>query len=359
MKYKLNEIKTWRTKILPPSWRRSTKMKPYRDISNHFKGAVHMAIDLLVKRLSEILPTVLLLFTIPTGIARGENPCDDKMYLDLREMDIDSMSERQYQYFIQKDKLCTEHSVSEKDTAPSDVLGQPDHAITKEIHQSDMPAPSSGWVKITVNSDDIKLFIDGESYGKGNKEVQLPAGVHKIVAKTETSWQTELVEVFKNDISSISFDLDSQDSRNVRFFMSFDASWMLGDGIEFGPSHMVGLEIQKKHLIALNYYWGLPVFSEEIYGGGVQYMYTFNIHDIFLVRLGGGAGFWYEWHDDWDYYDDYYDDYDNYWENFYFGGPKVRFEVGYKHVYFVIADATCLLGTSVKAMLTSGISFRF
>lgn len=216
-----------------------------------------------------------------------------------------------------------------------------------------------GWIKVAVPSSQIRVFIDGEPVGSGNCDRKVAVGIHRVVAKNEREMKTDLVEVFKGDISSVSFDIGgNSDGRTVRFFMGFDASWMLGAGIEFGPSHIVGLEIDKKHLLAINYYWGVPVFHEEIYGGGFNYMYTFNVHDVFLARLGGVAGFWWEWHYDYSYYYSTYD-YDDSWEALYFGGPKLRLEVGYKKVFFTIVDATLLLGTDgPKAMLNSGISFR-
>lgn len=238
------------------------------------------------------------------------------------------------------------------------VAVQPSSQVN--VEQKSTQNVSKGWLKINLKNGNVKVFIDGESVGRGSQEIELPIGVHKIVAKTENETQSKLIEIFKNDISVIEFDFDSDDGdRNPRFFMSFDASWMLGDAIEFGPSHTIGIEIKKHHLIALNYYWGLAVFSEYIFGGGAQYMYTFNVRDIFLARFGGCTGFWLEYGYN-QYYNSSYGWEDDYWETMYFGGPRIRLEVGYKHVYFTIVDATLLIGEAEpKAMLNSGISFRF
>lgn len=35
------------------------------------------------------------------------NPCEDKNYLELKEKRISEMSEREYTYFIEKDKACS------------------------------------------------------------------------------------------------------------------------------------------------------------------------------------------------------------------------------------------------------------
>ncbi|MBN1575128.1 MAG: hypothetical protein JW913_01150 [Chitinispirillaceae bacterium] len=255
------------------------------------------------------------------------------------------------------------------------MTGQPDKVIMKPLPQP-VPQPSElkipppaaaaagkgrGRLSIQIDDDDAKLYLDGKPISSGDIELRVPAGMHRITAKNDDNTKTEFVEVFNNEQSMISLSLD-ENKRNVRFFMGFDASWMVGSGIEFGPSHTVGLEIKKKHLIALDYYWGFHFFDSEIFGGGINYMFTFNVKDIFLARLGGGMGFWYEQGWDYnDYYEDYYGSYYNeyFWDAFYFGGPKVRLEVGYKYVFFTVLDAQCLIGPEdVKVMLNSGISFR-
>ena len=46
----------------------------------------------------------LLLFI---GLAWGQtNPCDDERYLELKKKLLDDMSDREYEYFKQKDKEC-------------------------------------------------------------------------------------------------------------------------------------------------------------------------------------------------------------------------------------------------------------
>lgn len=221
---------------------------------------------------------------------------------------------------------------------------------------------SFGWVKVTMEDENVRLFVDGEFVGKGSRELKLPIGVHRIMAKSADDSETELVTVYENDVTRVEFDVEEDTGgRNVRFYMGFDGSWMLGDEAEFGPSHIVGIEIAEKHLVALNYYWGLKVFSGLMFGGGGNYLFTFNVHDVFLARLGAVAGFWLE---EISYYDSYYSSgyyYSNwgYRENIYFGGPKVRIEVGFRKVYFTGLDATLLLGPDgPKALLNTGISFR-
>ena len=254
------------------------------------------------------------------------------------------------------------------------MTGQPDKVLVKPLPPpisqptgaTDLPVvstPGQGFGELTINIDDdnAELFLDGKPVRSGDITLRMPAGMHRVTAKNAHATKTEVVEVINNEKSTLSLNLD-ENERNVRFFMGFDASWMLGAGIEFGPSHTVGLEIKKKHLLALDYYWGFEVFQSTIFGGGASYLYTFNVNDIFLARLGGGMGFWFESY--WNY-DEYYSTsqypYEDYysWDAMYFGGPQVRLEIGYKSVYFTMLDARLLIGPErVKVMLNSGISFR-
>ncbi len=52
---------------------------------------------------------LLLAFTAITSIGfsqQVESPCNDSLYLVLKKVPLENMSERQYNYFIQKDKEC-------------------------------------------------------------------------------------------------------------------------------------------------------------------------------------------------------------------------------------------------------------
>lgn len=45
-----------------------------------------------------------------------ENPCKDEMYLKLKKMDINEMSDREYEIFKQKDKACNEYLNTKEET---------------------------------------------------------------------------------------------------------------------------------------------------------------------------------------------------------------------------------------------------
>ena len=58
-----------------------------------------------------ILMTIIVALTVLSGSSTCEEPrytpaCDDSLYNYLKSKSLDEMSDREYQYFIQKDKQC-------------------------------------------------------------------------------------------------------------------------------------------------------------------------------------------------------------------------------------------------------------
>ena len=53
---------------------------------------------------------------IPTATATptpATNPCLDERYRELLEMPVDDMTEREYEYFLLRDRACTEYQQTE------------------------------------------------------------------------------------------------------------------------------------------------------------------------------------------------------------------------------------------------------
>ena len=57
--------------------------------------------------------SLLLLFIGLVSAQQGTNPCEDKHYLEIMIKSIDDMSDREYEYFNQKDKECLEYSLKQ------------------------------------------------------------------------------------------------------------------------------------------------------------------------------------------------------------------------------------------------------
>ena len=60
---------------------------------------------------------LLILFSIALG--QDYNPCKDKRFLSLSKMDLDDMSDREYNYFIKKEEECSQYKLKKKKKKPS------------------------------------------------------------------------------------------------------------------------------------------------------------------------------------------------------------------------------------------------
>jgi len=60
---------------------------------------------------------LLILFSIASG--QDYNPCKDKRFLSLSKMDLDDMSDREYNYFIKKEEECSQYKLKRKKKKPS------------------------------------------------------------------------------------------------------------------------------------------------------------------------------------------------------------------------------------------------
>ena len=64
----------------------------------------------------------LLLFI---GLTWGQNPCEDPRYLDIKKKSLDEMSDREYEYFMMKEKECMSYSsnpITEGEIALTDTV---------------------------------------------------------------------------------------------------------------------------------------------------------------------------------------------------------------------------------------------
>ena len=57
----------------------------------------------------------LLIFATPILAQELENPCEDKIFLDIKEKKFDEMSKREYEYFMLKDIACEKWKLSQQD----------------------------------------------------------------------------------------------------------------------------------------------------------------------------------------------------------------------------------------------------
>ena len=60
-----------------------------------------------MKKFTCILLSILI-FVTPILAQELENSCEDKLYLELNNKKLSDMTDREYEYYMQKDKACEE-----------------------------------------------------------------------------------------------------------------------------------------------------------------------------------------------------------------------------------------------------------
>jgi len=107
---------------------------------------------------------VFLFVLAMTTILFSQNPCDDPRYLALKKKNIDSMSQREFEYFMLKEKYCIDDANRNTSHAQCTLSVVIDTAI------------------IDGKAKEFKLFIDDvEMPAKGHYIVcPITPGIHKI-----------------------------------------------------------------------------------------------------------------------------------------------------------------------------------
>ena len=57
----------------------------------------------------------LLIFATPILAQELENPCEDTTYLELKNKTLSEMTDREYEYFMQKDTACEQWKHTERE----------------------------------------------------------------------------------------------------------------------------------------------------------------------------------------------------------------------------------------------------
>lgn len=57
----------------------------------------------------------IVLLLLPLSASFAQNPCEDQRYIELKRKPFDSMTQREYDYFMLKEKYCNEEKTSIRD----------------------------------------------------------------------------------------------------------------------------------------------------------------------------------------------------------------------------------------------------
>ena len=64
-------------------------------------------------RYSLVILIICSSITIPNDNASVYNPCNEKQFIELKDKNIDDMSEREYEFFLQISNACIEYQKNE------------------------------------------------------------------------------------------------------------------------------------------------------------------------------------------------------------------------------------------------------
>jgi hypothetical protein len=120
----------------------------------------------------------VLLFSIAIAFllnAQPQSPCSDQQYLKLKNKPIDSLSQKEYEYFMLKEKYCNEAAFPRKDASDSTQTG------IIEIEVSDLG-------KYRGYAPDCHVFIDDIFYGKPPYSGKISLGIHTISLFSENNF---------------------------------------------------------------------------------------------------------------------------------------------------------------------------
>jgi hypothetical protein len=107
---------------------------------------------------------VVLVLWAFTSLIFSQSPCDDPRYLSLKKKNLDSMTQREFEYFMLKERYCIDDAVRANKSSLCTLSVSIDTAI------------------IDAKDRDFKVFIDDVELVTKGKTVIVPVstGIHKI-----------------------------------------------------------------------------------------------------------------------------------------------------------------------------------
>ena len=68
-----------------------------------------------------IRQTIIFFLILEFAVGLAQNPCNDERYLQIKNKSLDDMSDRQYSYFLQKEKECNEYTMAQISKGSIDI----------------------------------------------------------------------------------------------------------------------------------------------------------------------------------------------------------------------------------------------
>ena len=121
------------------------------------------------------------------------NPCEDSLFLYLKSIPLNEMSERQYSYFMQKDRYCLENHAAIMKKANTTLL------CTLHIRADRYEFEDS------QDQFNPEVYVDDNRMGIPPQVVVVPEGQHTIslIASNQIRWEEEKVLKSKDRIAQL------------------------------------------------------------------------------------------------------------------------------------------------------------
>jgi hypothetical protein len=129
----------------------------------------------------------LLILCFLIKLALSQNPCQDSLYNNLKHKNLDSMSQREYDYFMLKEKNCGDEFT--KNSASTEKISGNKEKKTRIVVDYKMEKEYLGF------KPEIGVYVDDVFFGKPLSIINISPGVHTISLFQEKAYQ----EASKND----------------------------------------------------------------------------------------------------------------------------------------------------------------
>lgn len=169
-----------------------------------------------MKRYLAVIILLIVSFTY------SQDPCNDSRYLELKKVPLDSMSDRQYEYFMLKEKSCSEMNVKAVSNIVTDSFTFSAEIVYGRKNNYDDFLPSK------------QIFIDDKLVGAEKIKIKLPIGEHSlsvypsanIAASKGQSGGYIIVKGKKNDIlkSNINYNCEDHNCDEKDFRINIETS---------------------------------------------------------------------------------------------------------------------------------------
>ena len=235
-------------------------------------------------------------------------------------------------------------------------------AATEQRERENVITPLAGTLTIKTKPENVSVFINNKEYGKGKTTLKdIPPGKYNILGKLEGYKDKQLsVDIRAGQTETITLSLSKP--RKFKFSISGGVGASFIKISSFTSNFNVGISL-KKILMELNFFTGIVpsehTINDTTYlkadhrgGGATVYYQLINLNDILLISPGVSLGFWKFLYEN-EYIPDSEDE--SFWQ---IGGPKVRFQLGYKTIFFY-TDYFLLIGNSIDNQINGGILASF